>query len=83
MVVMLGSGMAMETAGMLNGWTKGALNCMQTCVVPMFSGTTGDVSTVSTSSEGEEEERKRGKNEEKKRKQQKKRKSGKQEKEEE
>ena len=61
MVVMLGSGMAMETAGMLNGWTKGALNCMQTCVVPMFSGTTGGVSTVSTSSEDEEEERKRGK----------------------
>ena len=61
MVVMFGSGMAMDTAGMLNGWTKGALNCMQTCVVPMFSGTTGGVSTVSTSSEGEEEERKRGK----------------------
>ena len=61
MVVMLGSGITMDTAGMLNGWTKGALNCMQTCVVPMFSGTAGGVSTVSTSSEGEEEEKKRGK----------------------
>ena len=57
MVVMLDPGIIMDATGMRNGWAKGALNCMQTCVVPMFSGTTGGLSVVSTSSEGEEEER--------------------------
>ena len=56
-VVMLDPGISVDATGMRNGWAKGALNCMQTCVVPMFSGTTGGLSMVSTSSEGEEEER--------------------------
>ena len=56
-VVMLDPGISVDATGMRNGWAKGALNCTQTCVVPMFSGTTGALSVVSTSSEGEEEER--------------------------
>ena len=55
--VMLDPGIIVDATGMRNGWTKAALNCTQTCVVPMFSGTTGGLSTVSTSSEGEEEEK--------------------------
>ena len=58
MVVMLDPGIIVDATGMRNGWAKGALNCTQTCVVPMFSETTGDLSVVSTSSEGEEEENK-------------------------
>ena len=57
-VVMLDPGISVDATGMRNGWAKGALNCTQTCVVPMFSGTTGGLSVVSTSSEGEEEENK-------------------------
>ena len=56
-VVMLDGGISVDATRMRNGWAKGALNCTRTCVVPMFSETTGALSVVSTSSEGEEEER--------------------------
>ena len=56
-VVMLDGGISVDATRMRNGWANGALNCTRTCVVPMFSGTTGALSVVSTSSEGEEEER--------------------------